>query len=150
MKDDNKLICKKEFAMLKVTAEHPEFKYIEILVDGDISKDSVVPLLNLIQKRIDDWGEVSVLEEVRDIGKIELAAFWKDLRFGIKNLKKIPKAAIVTDIHWVKNVSNFFDPIVGTDIEVFTRKELDQARAWLAEKEPDEATINKASGLRNP
>lgn len=125
--------------MLKVTAEHPKFRYIEILVDGDINSESVTPLLNLIQKRIDEWGEVNILEEVRDIGKVELAAFWKDLRFGIKNLKKFPKTAIVTDIHWVKNVSNFLDPIVEMDIEVFTTKERDIARAWLAQEDAEES-----------
>ncbi|WP_347356752.1 STAS/SEC14 domain-containing protein [Bdellovibrio sp.] len=125
--------------MLKVTAEHPKFRYIEILVDGDINTESVTILLNLIQKRIDEWGEVNLLEEVRDIGKVELAAFWKDLRFGLKNLSKIPKAAIVTDIHWVKNVSNFLDPIVDMDIEVFTSKERDIARAWLAQEDLEES-----------
>ncbi|UXR65458.1 STAS/SEC14 domain-containing protein [Bdellovibrio bacteriovorus] len=125
--------------MLKVTAEHPKFRYIEILVDGDINADSVTTLLNLIQKRIEEWGEVNILEEVRDIGKVELAAFWKDLRFGIKNLNKFPKAAIVTDIHWVKNISNFLDPIVEMDIEVFTTKERDIARAWLAQGDMEES-----------
>ena len=125
--------------MLKVTAEHPKFRYIEILVDGDINTESVTILLNLIQKRIDEWGEVNLLEEVRDIGKVELAAFWKDLRFGLKNLSKSPKAAIVTDIHWVKNVSNFLDPIVDMDIEVFTSKERDIARAWLAQEDLEES-----------
>lgn len=124
--------------MLKVTAEHPKFRYIEILVDGDVNAESVTALLNLIQKRIDEWGEVNILEEVRDIGKVELAAFWRDLRFGIKNLSKFPKAAIVTDIHWVKNISNFLDPIVEMDIEVFTSKEKDIARAWLAQEDLEE------------
>lgn len=124
--------------MLKVSAEHPEFKYIEILVDGDINKDSVTALLSLLEKRIEEWGEINLLEDVRGIGKVELAAFWRDLRFGIKNLKKIPKTAIVTDLHWVKNISNFLDPIVEMDIEVFTGKELDQARAWLCEDENDD------------
>ncbi|KHD87682.1 MAG: hypothetical protein OM95_13115 [Bdellovibrio sp. ArHS] len=123
-------------SMLKVIAENSQHKYIEILVDGDINKDSVTALLSLMQQRISEWGEVNILEDVRDIGKVELAAFWKDLRFGIKNMDKFPRAAIVTDIHWVKNISNFLDPIVSMDIEVFARKDLEQARNWLSGLEP--------------
>nr|BFD65380.1 hypothetical protein HAGR004_04020 [Bdellovibrio sp. HAGR004] len=125
--------------MLKVTAEHPKFRYIEILIDGDINSESVTALLNLLQKRIDEWGEVNLLEEVRGIGKVELAVFWKELRFGLKNLNKVPRTAIVTDIHWVKNISNFLDPIVKMDIEVFTSKERDVARAWLAQSDLEES-----------
>lgn len=132
--------------MLKIKAEHPEFKFIEILIDGDINQNSVSALLNLLEARIADWGEVNLLEEVRGIGKVELASFWKDLRFGIKNLKKFPKAAIVTDLHWVKNISNFLDPIVEMQIEVFTSKELDQARAWLINGDAEAADAGQSPG----
>jgi hypothetical protein len=136
--------------MLSITNENSASKVIEITIDGEVNQESFDKLAATLEQRIQEWGEVSLLEEVREIGKVGLSNFWKDLKFGIDHRKDFKKAAVVTDITWVRAVSNFFSPLVDVEIEVFRLDEIDQARRWLAEVSLDLPRVGDDDHLQGP
>ncbi|WP_413289034.1 STAS/SEC14 domain-containing protein [Bdellovibrio sp. HCB337] len=117
--------------MVKIVTEQSAQKYIELLVDGKIETEEMNEVFAQIEKRIAEWGDVLVLEEVRDIGQVEFGAFWKDLRFGLKNMGSFPRVAVVTDISWVQKITKLADPMFTADIRVFSLAEKEVAKNWL-------------------
>jgi hypothetical protein len=60
------------------------------------------------------------------------SASWEDAKFGFEHFKAWERAALVTDIEWMKHVSAMFGWMVPGKFKVFSLAELDDAKAWAA------------------
>lgn len=81
---------------------------------------------------LDKGGKLKLLEDIRAFEGMEPAAFFKDPRFGISMMKGVSHVALVTDAQWLKMVAETFSFVSPTQIKVFDRARIDEARAWLS------------------
>lgn len=48
----------------------PHSRIVEIVVDGTVSRDEFNRVITEIDSKIEDFGSVDLLEEIRDIGRM--------------------------------------------------------------------------------
>ncbi len=111
----------------------PDSNIVEFTVDGDLSRDDFDAVLAEVSSKIEDYGSVNLLEEIRSIGKVPPAVVWDDLAWAIRNMKHIGRAAVVSDEEWVEKVVRFTQPLVSADVRGFALDEIDVAREWLVD-----------------
>ena len=110
----------------------PDSNVAEIVVDGKISDEEMNTAMNAMKADLDKGGKIKLLEDIRAFEGMEPAAFFKDPRFGISMMKSISHVALVTDAPWLKALAETFNFVSPTQIKVFERARLAEARTWLA------------------
>jgi len=108
---------------------------IEFVVEGKVTKDELMPLLDATKAIVAEHGKVRMLKQLRGpaLVTIELSALWENLRWGFKNLKNIERVAGVADQAWMGTLTKIADPLFSAEIRFFPTEEIDAARAWLRE-----------------
>ena len=109
----------------------PDSNIVEFTVNGPITRKQFAELITEVESRIEDFGSVDLLEEIRSIGKIPPAVLWADLRWAVSHWKKIGRVAVVCDQDWVENIVDVMQPLVAMDVRHFELDEKDEARRWL-------------------
>ncbi|GJE54169.1 STAS/SEC14 domain-containing protein [Methylobacterium thuringiense] len=110
----------------------PKSDYGEIVVDGKISDEEMNSAIEKMKADLEKGGKLKLLEDIRAFEGMEPAAFFKDPRFGISMMKGVSHVALVTDAQWLKVVAETFSFVSPTQIKVFDRARIDEARAWLS------------------
>jgi len=60
-------------------------------------------------------------------------AMWDDARLGLANLTAWDKAAVVTDVEWIRGSVGFFRFLMPCPVQVFGNDALHEAKAWIAQ-----------------
>ena len=102
------------------------------MVDGKITDEEMNTAITQMKADLDKGGKIKLLEDIRAFEGMEPAAFFKDPRFGISMMKGISHVALVTDAQWLKVVAETFSFVSPTQIKVFERAKIDEARSWLS------------------
>lgn len=110
----------------------PKSDYAEIVVDGKISDEEMNAAIDKMKADLDSGGKLKLLEDIRAFEGMEPAAFFKDPRFGLSMMKGVSHVALVTDAQWLRVVAETFKLVSPTQIRVFERAKIDEARSWLA------------------
>jgi len=109
-------------------------KVIGIEIKGKISADDIEHVSKLAEEKFEKFDKLSVYVEMERFEGISLEAFFKDLKFGIKNFRKFDKKAVVTDKSWVKKLGQFSDKLFGSiEIKCFSFEKKDEAVKWVSE-----------------
>jgi len=109
----------------------PNTNIVELTVDGAVTRDDFDAVITEINSKIEDYGSVGILEEIRDIGKIPPAVVWADLRWAAGHMKNVGRAAVVCDKRWVEKAIDVMQPLTKADIRHFDGDEIAEARKWL-------------------
>lgn len=109
----------------------PNSNIVELTVNGDITRRDFDDVIAEINSKIDDYGSVDVLEQIRDIGKMPPSVIWADLRWAAGHMRNVGRAAVVCDKAWIEKMVDVMQPLTKADIRHFDHDELDEARAWL-------------------
>ncbi|MGA9343283.1 MAG: STAS/SEC14 domain-containing protein [Rhodanobacteraceae bacterium] len=104
---------------------------LEITLDGAMDGAAFDQVAATIERMIAEHGKIRILEVVRNIGAIEPAALWRDLKFSPAHLKDFSHAAIVTDKKWIEWMTALVSPFIPAEVRFFEMAQLDEARAWL-------------------
>lgn len=110
----------------------PQADFAEIVVDGKISDEEMNAVIEKLKADLGTSGKLKLLEDIRGFEGMEPAAFFKDPRFGISMMKGVTHVALVTDAQWLRVLAETFKFISPTQIKVFERAKIDEARAWLS------------------
>lgn len=113
--------------------ENEDGHFIELVIDGKITKDELDGVWARIHERFNDWGEVKVLKELKAFGGIEPSAISANFKYGLANFKKFGRTAIVTDKVWAKHLSNLANRLIRQEVKVFPLNQRENARKWLSE-----------------
>jgi len=109
-------------------------KVIGMAMDGKISTEDIEHVAALCVDKFERNKQLSIYVEMESFEGISLEAFFKDLKFGIKNFGKFDKKAVVTDKGWVKKLGEISDKLFGSiEIKCFSFEETDEARKWVSE-----------------
>jgi predicted HAD superfamily phosphohydrolase len=107
---------------------------IEMTIADKITKDELVKVMEEIQGPLNEWDDFKVLKRIDSFSGMEVGAVVEDFNFAFENysnLKKLKKAAVVTDKEWIENVTEFFSPIYPAEVKVFESEDIEEARSWL-------------------
>lgn len=112
--------------------DKPESRTVELVIEGGVTKDDYLETAEHLHDRIQDWGAVNLLEDIRSIDGVEAGAFWDNVKFGFRHFQDIDKVAVVTDKQWIRAATTITDPLIHLDVQTFPREEIETARAWVA------------------
>jgi hypothetical protein len=97
-------------------------------------KDYEEILIPALEERIARFGRVRVLYTIgRDFSGVTIGAMWSDARAIIKHLNAIERAAVITDVRWMINLTRLFSIILHYPVKAFGMEKLVEAEAWIRE-----------------
>jgi hypothetical protein len=109
-------------------------KVIGVAMKGKINSGDIELVTKLAEEKFEKYEKLSVYVEMERFEGISLEAFFKDLKFGIKNFGKFDKKAVVTDKSWIKKLGEFSDKLFSSiEIKCFSFEEKDEAVKWVSE-----------------
>lgn len=104
------------------------FKAIGKITQEDYTKT----LLPIFEEARDSGEKLRVfLSFGSDFEGYTLNAAWEDSKFGLKYLRTIEKAAVVSDQRWIKRLSSFFGSLIPCPVKVFDNSQIEAAKAWI-------------------
>jgi len=103
---------------------------IEFTVDGEVTRAEYDRAVEAMEAQIARHGKFSGIAVVRDFAGMELAAWWKDISWGVGHLTKIKRIAVVTDIGWIAAAAKGTGWMMPAEYRVFPLADLEAARAW--------------------
>ena len=91
-------------------------------------RDVVLPALERAATR----GEVRFVIVMKSFDGMSGGALWQDLKVGFEHLRKWKRVALVTDIHWITNVTELFGWMTPGETKTFPAAQLDDAITWAS------------------
>jgi len=62
---------------------------------------------------------------------IDLGAEWEDLKIGMEHRSRWERAAVVTDVAWIKHAVGAFRFLMPGQMRAFTTADASKAREWI-------------------
>ncbi len=116
--------------ILPITVDH----VIGIRILGKISKEDIERIIQTVRASMDQTDKkLGVYVELVDWGGISLDALWEDLKFGLPNLSRFAKKAVVTDKTWVATLAEIGRFFPGIEVRCYPFEEKDLALQWIQE-----------------
>ena len=100
--------------------------------DEKAFKQSLVQFLPELQMR----SKLNIYMEIINLPEVEAKAIWEEVKFDIQNFKelqkKIEKVTLVTDMSWIRTLSEASSTFVpGMRIKAFKLEEAEAAKTWI-------------------
>jgi len=111
--------------------QHPERGYVELKLDGSVSKKDLEAVVSKLGPLMDQCGKVGILKHIVSFGGITPAALWDDLKFAFRHLKHVGPVAVVSDKKWIEIWTKLAAPILRSDVRFFEEEDIAEARTWL-------------------
>ena len=70
-------------------------------------------------------------ETAADFRGIAPGAVWEDFKVGMEHLTRWERAAVVTDVNWIKHTMQFFSFLMPGQMKIFPHSEAARAREWI-------------------
>ena len=118
--------------MLTVTTD-PTKGVVEIEIDGAVTRTEYDRVVEEMEGAIAHFGNLRIVEIVKDIGSIESNIWWRDIKWGVSHVKHIARCAMVSDKGWVGSITRAVGAVVSAEARVFALDEIDEARRWVRE-----------------
>lgn len=104
-------------------------------VDGKLDTADVERVFQEVDRTLATSDRIRVYAEVHSLSGLTLNAVWTDLRLTadhLKSISRIEKAALVTDIGWLRTAAGLENRMFGNiQIRVFSIGEQMEARNWI-------------------
>ena len=107
---------------------------LEVRVSGKLTKPDYEKFVPHTEGLIKEHGKIRILFQMHDFHGWDAGAMWEDTKFDFKHFRDIERLAIVGETRWEKGMATFCKPFTTAKIKYFDVKDVDQARAWIAEK----------------
>src|SRR3546814_20581949 len=76
-----------------------------------------------IDDEIGRFGKLRLVEIVKDIGAIDSAIWWPDLKWAATHMKHIARCAVVTDKGWIGAITRAAAAVLTAALRVFRSDE---------------------------
>jgi hypothetical protein len=91
-------------------------------------RDVVLPAL----ERAAEGGDVRFVIVMSDFDGMSGGALWQDLKLGIEHLRAWKRIALVTDIEWMRHMTELFGWMTPGETKTFTLAQRQEAIGWAA------------------
>jgi len=109
---------------------------------ADDYRDVVLPVLQRAYGS-DEFRFVIVIPE---FGGMTGGALWQDLKVGVEHLHAWKRIALVTDIDWMRHMTQLFGWMTPGEVEVFPLAQREEAIAWAAGSDgPESGTQDRSA-----
>lgn len=96
-------------------------------------KDYLEVVIPAIEKSLKRNAKVRLYYELGpQFSGIDLGAEWEDFKIGIEHFSRWERAAIVTDVGWIRHAVGAFRFLMPGEMRVFATAEASKAREWIA------------------
>ena len=106
---------------------------VAFLCKGRVTKadyDSV--LVPAVEKALEKHRKVRLYyETAADFAGIDPGAMWEDFKVGMEHLTRWERAAVVTDVEWIKQTMRLFSFLMPGAMKSFPTSEAARAREWI-------------------
>jgi hypothetical protein len=104
---------------------------VELTVAGGITRDDYDRVVAEMDGAITKFGKLRVIEVIEEVGAIDSAIWWQDIKWAWHHLKDVARCAVVTDKGWIGPVTRAVGALIPAEIRVFRLAEIDKARIWV-------------------
>jgi DeoR/GlpR family transcriptional regulator of sugar metabolism len=117
---------------LEMEADH----IVAVRVDGKVLSSDIDRAMHAIEEKLATHQRVSFVVEINELSGVTPEAILKDLRYGleqIKNLRRFHRAAVITDIKWIRAAAGVEDLIIPkVEVKAFSQADRDVAITWAS------------------
>lgn len=106
---------------------------IGLRVSGMLHEEDYEAMIAVLKKRIDEYGDIHVLFEMKDFEGWTPKALWEDVKFDVKYNRQITRAAVVGDKTWEKWMTQLMKPFAYAEVRYFDQAKRDAAWDWIRE-----------------
>ena len=106
---------------------------IGIQVSGKVTTQDYRELIPQLEERIDRYGEVCILFEMKDFKGWQVGAAWEDIKFDVRHNRDIKRAALVGDKRWEEWMTKVMKLFAHAETRYFHLSEHDRAWRWIRE-----------------
>lgn len=115
------------------TIAFPAGNIVGLRIDGRISGDAYDEVRRTIDAKLATHDKLRIYVEVPAFEGMSAEAFFKDLKFGLKNWDRFEREAVVSDQTWVQNVSTVAGKLwPGIEVRTFASAEAEAAKEWIS------------------
>ena len=104
---------------------------VELTVAGAIARPDYDAAVREMERAIDSYGKLRLIEVIREVGAIDSSIWWQDIKWAYAHLKDVARCAVVTDKGWIGPVTRAVGALLAAEIRVFPLAGLEEARAWV-------------------
>jgi hypothetical protein len=119
--------------MLKTTALSA--RAYEVTVASPVTADDLRACLDQLETILAATPQIDILTDVRGPTQLTPTMFLEEMRhlpLIFRMIRAIERVAVVADEGWIRAIANVERHLIpGVEYEVFTREEIDHARAWV-------------------
>ncbi len=116
--------------ILNIPAEH----VIGIKITGKINKEDIEQVIDAATRIMEATERrLGIYVELVDWSGISLEALFEDLKFGLPNILRFAKKAVVTDKTWVAMLAEIGRLFPGIEVRSYSFEEKDLALEWIQE-----------------
>lgn len=103
--------------------------------EGKLERADIERVFAELDRRLSSGEKIRIYAEVHSLSGISLEALWEDVRLGIQRwsaIAKIEKAALVTDLEWVRKAAVWEDRVLrGLHMRTFPLSGRAEAQVWV-------------------
>jgi len=106
---------------------------VSIVAHGKVNHDDyrkvIVPA---VENKLKTHPKIRFLYHLdSDFRGYSLRAMWDDAVLGMRHFRAFEKAAVVTDVRWIRKAAAFFRFLMPCPVRLFHNDELPAATAWI-------------------
>ncbi len=118
--------------MIKLIPNLPHL-VLGIRAEGKVtSSDYRSVFVPAVNEKLTKNAKIRLLYQLGDdFENYEPAAMWEDAKMGLQHYSAWEKAAIITDVGWVRGMSRCFGYMIPGQLKVFSNNELEEAKQWV-------------------
>ena len=109
--------------------ENQAEKIIELDIGGSIDEEQVKSFVKNVTPRIEEWGQVKLLQRIKDVPSISPGAIYEDVKFLLKNTTGFGRCALVVDNRIIQEITKAINIVTPNEIKTF--EDEIAARQWL-------------------
>ena len=114
--------------------EIPSPRAVGVKISGKIEKPDVDQIIAAIEEKLQKVDKLGIYVELESFGGFSFDALADDVKFGLANLNKFDKKAVVSGEGWIEKTTEFVDKIFsGIEIRHFSPDQKEEAKKWVAE-----------------
>ena len=91
-------------------------------------------LIPAVEAKLKVHDKISILYCLgKDFESFSAGAIWDDTKLGMIHLLSWDKAAVVTDVGWIRNATRLFSALLPCYTKTFSEKDLAEAKKWVSQ-----------------
>lgn len=107
-------------------------RVIGLRVGAEVKAEEVEKAIGATEERLKDTDKVRLYCEIPDLESVSAKALQKEISYGLKNVDKFEKVAIVSDKAWLRALAELEDKLFPTmEEKAFKMKERKAAEEWV-------------------